>query len=99
MHFGLLLRYCYTVHISARLTSHMIPVATRSKAWVCGRSLVAIAGSNPGGGMDVLSFLLCVVSAPGRSLAQRSHTSCGVSECDLETSAIRRAAESLKSRL
>jgi hypothetical protein len=31
-------------------------VATRSKAWVCGRSLTGIAGSNPTGGMDV-----CVV--------------------------------------
>jgi hypothetical protein len=33
-----------------------IPVAARSKAWVCGRSLAGIAGSNPTGGMDV-----CVV--------------------------------------
>jgi len=30
-----------------------IPVAARSKAWVCGRSLAGIAGSNPTGGMDV----------------------------------------------
>jgi hypothetical protein len=30
-----------------------IPVATRSKAWVCGRLLAGIAGSNPAGGMDV----------------------------------------------
>jgi hypothetical protein len=27
--------------------------AARSKAWVCGRSLVGIVGSNPAGGMDV----------------------------------------------
>ena len=27
-------------------------VAARSKAWVCGRSLAGIAGSNPAGGMD-----------------------------------------------
>jgi hypothetical protein len=33
-----------------------IPVAVRSKAWVCGRSLTRIEGSNPTGGMDV-----CVV--------------------------------------
>jgi hypothetical protein len=33
-----------------------IPVATRSKAWACGRSLARIAGSNPSGGMDI--FLL-----------------------------------------
>jgi hypothetical protein len=35
------------------------PVAARSKAWVCGRSLAGIMGSNPAGGMDVC--LLCVI--------------------------------------
>jgi hypothetical protein len=30
-----------------------IAVAVRSKAWVYGRSLAGIAGSNPTGGMDV----------------------------------------------
>ena len=30
-----------------------ILVAARSKAWVCGRSLAGIAGSNPSGGKDV----------------------------------------------
>ena len=30
-----------------------VPVATRSKVWVCGRSLAGIVGSNPTGGMDV----------------------------------------------
>jgi hypothetical protein len=29
------------------------PVAARSKAWVCGRSLAGIAGWNPAGGMAV----------------------------------------------
>ena len=29
-----------------------IPVAARSKAWVCGRSPAGIVGSNPTGGMD-----------------------------------------------
>ena len=39
-----------------------IPVAVRSKAWVCGRSLTGIAGSNPDGGMDVyLLWVLYVV--------------------------------------
>jgi hypothetical protein len=33
-----------------------IPLAARSEAWVCGRSLAGIVGSNPAGGMDV-----CVV--------------------------------------
>ena len=30
-----------------------IAVAARSKAWVCGRWIVGIAGSIPAGGMDV----------------------------------------------
>ena len=30
-----------------------IPVAARSKEWVCGRSLTGIVGSNPAGGMNV----------------------------------------------
>jgi hypothetical protein len=33
-----------------------IPVAARSKAWVCGDSLARIVGSNPAGGVDI-----CVV--------------------------------------
>jgi len=39
-----------------------IPVAERSKAWVCGRSLAGIVGSNTAGGMDVcLLWVLYVV--------------------------------------
>ena len=39
-----------------------IPVATRSRAWVCGRTLAGIVGSNPTMGMDVcLMRVLCVV--------------------------------------
>ena len=30
-----------------------IPVAARSKAWVCGRSPAEIVGSIPAGGMEV----------------------------------------------
>ena len=30
-----------------------LPVAARSRAWVCGRSLAGIAGSNPAGDMVV----------------------------------------------
>jgi len=30
-----------------------VPVAVRSKAWVCGHSPAEILGSNPAGGMDV----------------------------------------------
>ena len=36
-----------------------IPLAARSEAWVCGRSLAGIAVSNPAGGMDV--FFVSVV--------------------------------------
>jgi hypothetical protein len=39
-----------------------IPVAARSKAWVYGRSIAGIVGSNPTGDMDVcLLGVLCVV--------------------------------------
>jgi hypothetical protein len=55
-----------------------IPVAVRSKASVCGRSLSGITGSNPAGGMDVsLVSVVCFqveVSATGWSLVQRSPT-------------------------
>jgi hypothetical protein len=33
-----------------------VPVATRSKAYVCGRSPTEIEGSNPTGAMDVCLF-------------------------------------------
>jgi hypothetical protein len=54
-------------------------VAARSKAWICGRSLAEIVGSNPAGVTDVsLLWVLCVVlvdvSAMGRSLVQRMPT-------------------------
>ena len=65
-----------------------IPVAARSSAWVCGRSLAGVEGSNPAWGMDVslVSVVCCQVevSATGRSLVQRIPTKCGASECDLE---------------
>ena len=67
-----------------------IPVAARSKAWVCGRSLAGTAGSNPAGGMDVclVSVVRCQVEvfATGWSLVQRSPTECSVSKYDLEAS-------------
>jgi hypothetical protein len=47
----------------------LIPVAAPSMAWVCGRLLVGIAGSNPvwGTDMSVVSVVCCQVevSAPG----------------------------------
>jgi hypothetical protein len=40
----------------------LVPVAARSKVWVCGRSLTGIVGSNPAGDIDVcLLWVLCVV--------------------------------------
>jgi hypothetical protein len=38
-----------------------VPVAARSKAWVCGRSLAGIVGSNSAG-MDAYAFECCVLS-------------------------------------
>jgi hypothetical protein len=73
----------------------MCPLAARSEAWVCGRSLAEIPGLNPAGDMDVCLFwVLCVVRyvpASGPSLVQRSPTECCVSECDREASIIRRS--------
>ena len=44
----------HSVLKSAKLPdSALIPVAARSKAWVCGRSLAGVAGSNPTRSMDV----------------------------------------------
>jgi hypothetical protein len=68
-----------------------IPVAVRSKAWVCGRSLAGIVGSNPAKGHGCLSLVSVVccqveVCATGLSLVQRSPTEYGVSECDREAS-------------
>jgi hypothetical protein len=68
-----------------------IPVAVRSKACVCGRSLTMIVGSNPAVGHGYLSLVNVVccqveVSAMSLSLVQRSPTECGVSECDREAS-------------
>ena len=41
-----------------------IAVAARSKAWVCGRSLGGIVGSNPSGSMDVCC-VCCVLLGRG----------------------------------
>ena len=63
-----------------------VPVAARSKAWVCSRWHAGIAGSNPTGAwMSVVSVVCCQVevSATGRSLVRTSRTYrvCGVSGC------------------
>jgi hypothetical protein len=58
-------QYAFRILVQAeKWTSHVtlppIPVAERSKACVCGRSLAGIECSNPAGGNDVC-FLLSVV--------------------------------------
>ena len=69
-------------------------MAVSSKAWVCGRSLAGIAGSNSANGriMSLVTVVCCrvEVSAMVRSLVQRSPTECGVSECDRKASIMRR---------
>ena len=66
-----------------------MPVAARPEAWVCGRSLAGIAGSNPAEGMDVCHER-CMLSGRGLcfGLITRPEESaeCGVSECDRESS-------------
>ena len=47
--------FVYILHV-------LLTVAARSKAWICGRSLAGIVGSNPAVGMDVcFSCVFCVV--------------------------------------
>ena len=42
-----------------------IPVAARSKAWVCGRSLAGITGSNPAGAWMCGCCECCVLLGRG----------------------------------
>ena len=56
-----------------------IPVATRSKARVCGRKVTAIAGSNPTAGMHVCLMWMLRVVRSDWSLIQRSPTETAVS--------------------
>ena len=70
-----------------------IPVATRPKASVCGRSLAVGFESCRGHGCLPLASVVCChveVSATGGSLIQRSPTEYFVSECDREASIMRR---------
>ena len=85
-------------HISSKhmplLAKIPVPVVAWSKAWVSGRSLAGIVGSNSAGGMYFsLLWMLCVVccqtevSAIGLSLVQRRiPTECRVLVCDREVS-------------
>jgi hypothetical protein len=54
-----------------------IPVASLSKAWVCGSSLLEIVASNPAGGMEIcLLWVLRVVRQS--SLHRDNHSPTGV---------------------
>ena len=62
-----------------------IALGARSKAWVFGRSLAEIAGSNPAGNMDVdlfgrVVYFQAEVSAWGWSPVRRNHTENDVSK-------------------
>jgi hypothetical protein len=72
-----------------------IPVAERSKEWVCSRSPAEIVGSNFAGGMNIVCFECCVLS--GRGLCdglitrpEESYRLWCVLVCDLEISKMRR---------
>jgi hypothetical protein len=73
-----------------------VPVAARSKAWVCGPSPAEIFGSNSTGGMDVLSVCeCCVLSDKGLcdgliTRPEESYLLWCVVVCDLETLWMRR---------
>ena len=47
---------------SRRSLKWPVPLTALSKAWVCGRSLAGIAGSNPAGvmGVSVVSVVCCL---------------------------------------
>jgi hypothetical protein len=70
-----------------------IPVAARSKAWGCGRSLAGTVVSNPAEGMDVcLLWVLCVVRSLRRADRSGRHfyRLWFVFLCDLKTSRMNR---------
>ena len=73
------------------MISEPVPVAARSKAWVCGRSLAGIVGSNPTGAHGCLSVVI-VVCCTGREVCdglitrpEESYRLWCVVVCDLET--------------
>ena len=52
---GKLRAFLYTV-----MSLQLIPVASRYKAWVYGRSLAGVSGSNPAANTDICLFSLLV---------------------------------------
>jgi hypothetical protein len=84
------------LYVTPRLRIHgPIPVAVRSKGWVCGRSLAGIAGSNPAGARMSGSCECCVLSGRGPCVEliprpRESYRVWCVSECDREAWIMRR---------
>jgi hypothetical protein len=72
-----------------------VPVTTRSKAWVCCRSLLAIMGSNPAGAWKSVCCECCVLlgkgfcNGPITRPEESYRVRCTV-VCDIETSWMRR---------
>jgi hypothetical protein len=62
--YGELAVYLHCFSVLATSWKAHIPVAARSKAWVYGRSVVGIVGSNPAGDMYVCCDC-CVLSGRG----------------------------------
>jgi hypothetical protein len=71
-----------------------IPVAARSKAWVCDGPVAGISGSNPPWWLGFVSLCCERYILSGRSLCvgliQRIPTQCGLSESDREPSTMGR---------
>ena len=91
--FNIICSYC-DKYLLTWLLSMPIPVAARSKAWFCGRSLASCEFESRLGHecLPVVSFVCrqVVVSATGWSPVQTNPTECGVSEFDRETATKRR---------
>jgi len=58
------LKWPGNIHYLANRLTRPVPVAARSKAWVCGRPLPGIAGSKPAEGKDI-SYECCLLSGRG----------------------------------
>jgi hypothetical protein len=65
MYVGIMYIYIYMCVYTYICLHEPVPVTTRSKSYVCGRSTAEIVGSNPGGSMDVCACDCYVLSGGG----------------------------------